>query len=136
MTRRHGLATKPCSVADARTRLAAASDFLRACAVLEDSGVGNDVVATNAIMAAIAACDAICCATLKKHSASGNHGDAADVLKQVDKSLGDDLGKILGYKSAVSYGTQATTDSQTKTCVRVAAKLFERAQQAVQNAVG
>lgn len=136
MTRRRGPATKPCSVADARTRLAAASDFLRACTVLEDSSISNDVVASNAILAAIAASDAICGAKRQERSASGNHGDAADLLKLIDKPLGDDLAKILGYKNNASYGTRAISDPEMKTCVRVATKLFERAQQALQGAIG
>lgn len=91
--------TRPCSRADAQTRLRAASQFLTMCDLGDDdASIGNDVVATNAIHAAIAAADAICCARLKLHSASGNHQDAATLLGTVDRKLGDDLARVLGLK--------------------------------------
>lgn len=135
MTRRRGAATKPCSIAEARARLRSASEYLRACSLLEE-GVSNEVVASNAILAAIAAADAICGATRRERSASGNHGDAADLLKQVDKALGTDLAKILGYKNTAAYGTREMSDGEKKTCLRVAEQLFERAQRELQATPG
>ena len=82
--------TRACTPGDARTRLESASEFLAAVDLLADSlaGIGNDVVATNAINGAIAAADAIWCVRLKIRSASGNHGDAAELLRMVDPKLG------------------------------------------------
>lgn len=54
-----------CSLADARARLTDAGSFLRAAELLDDP----DVVATNAVIAAIAASDAICCVALGARAA-------------------------------------------------------------------
>ena len=111
----NGRSSKPrsCTIAEARDRLKLASDFLAAFDVLDlaEIPIGNDVLASNAIYAAIAAADAICCARRQERSASGNHNDAA-------------------------YGTRPTTDAEVKTCLRVAKQLVEAAQVAVQGARG
>jgi hypothetical protein len=128
--------TRQCNRADARVRLDDASRFLAAVDALETSAVhvGNDVLATNAIHAAIAAVDAYCCATLGQRSASGDHSDAAALLQGTDRKLGADFAKVLGYKNAAAYETRETTDDEVKTCRRVAAKLIEAAQKALQAA--
>ncbi len=75
-------------------------------------------------------------AVRRERSASGNHSDAADLLKLVDKSLGADLAKILGYKNNAAYGTREISDGERKTCLRVAGQLFERAQRELQATPG
>ena len=136
----NGRSSKPrsCTIAEARDRLKLASDFLAAFDVLDlaEIPIGNDVLASNAIYAAIAAADAICCARRQERSASGNHNDAADLLKTIDKGLGDNLARVLGYKNNAAYGTRPTTDAEVKTCLRVAKQLVEAAQVAVQGARG
>ena len=128
--------TRPSTAADARSRLASARQFLDALDALEASGtaISNDVLASNAILAAIAAADAICGARRQLQSASDNHNDAADLLRSIDKRHGDDLAKALAHKNAAAYSTRQTTDAEAKTCRRVAERLFEAAQQAVQGA--
>lgn len=133
MTTRRGR-TRECNRADARVRLDDATRFLAAVDTLASAGidVGNDVLATNAIHAAIAAADAYCCATLGQRSASGDHADAATLLRGADRKLGTEFAKVLGYKNAAAYETRETTDDEVKTCRRVAARLIEAAQQALQ----
>lgn len=58
----------PCTVTDAWARLHDATAFLEAAKCLQDP----DVVATNAIHAAIAAADVVCCVALRERSADGN----------------------------------------------------------------
>lgn len=137
MSGRRGTATKPCSAADARVRLGSARQYLDACDVLELAGtVSNDVVASNAILAAIAAADAICCAARQEHAGSGNHNDAADLLKLLNKALGEDLARILSYKNIAAYSTRGISDAEVKTCRRVAGRLFAEAQRVLQAAPG
>jgi hypothetical protein len=94
------------------------------------------VYANLAIVAAIAAADAICCATLRQQSTSGNHNDAVALLKTIDKQLGDDLARALRHKNGAAYSTRETTDTEVKTCRRTAERLFEAAQQALQRTHG
>ena len=67
--------TRECGGHDARARLRDARQFMEAAELLADAGNG-DVVATNAVHAAIAAADVLCCLALGRRSADGNH-DAA-----------------------------------------------------------
>ena len=53
--------------------------------------------------------------------------DAADLLKTIDKGLGDNLARVLGYKNDAAYGTRPTTDAEVETCLRVAKQLVEAA---------
>lgn len=137
MTRKESKTTI-CNTADARSRLTSATQFLTALDTLDASEIpiSNDVLATTAIHAAIAAADAICCARRQQHSSSGNHNDAAELLKTIDKQLGGELAKVLGYKNSAAYSTRETSPDQVKTCRRVAKSLVEAAQQAVQRATG
>ena len=52
--------TRDCDAADARARLQDARQFLEAAELLTEAGNG-DLVATNAVYAAIAAADVLCC---------------------------------------------------------------------------
>ena len=121
MTRKESNTTT-CNTADARAHLTSATQFLTALDTLDASEItiSNDVLATTAIHAAIAAADAICCARRQQHSSSGNHNDA----------------EVLGYKNSAAYSTRETSPDQVKTCRRVAKSLVEAAQQAVQRATG
>ena len=73
---------RDCSAADARARLNDARQFLQAAELLTAAGNG-DVVATNAVHAAIAAADVLCCLALGRRSADGNHETAVVLLEQV-----------------------------------------------------
>ncbi len=76
--------TRSCSVADARNRLAQAERFLEAADMYhgdEDPNAAN-VSANNAVMAAIAASDAACCAALDEHAQGQSHTEALDRFRQ------------------------------------------------------
>ena len=75
-------ARKPCDVEHARQRLVDARQFLEAAELLD----APDVVATNAVHAAIAASDAITCHALGERSSDQSHAAAVDLLRRVDSS--------------------------------------------------
>jgi hypothetical protein len=85
---------RACDVHQARQKLLDARQFLEAAELLD----APDVVATNAIHAAIAASDAITCSALAERSNDGNHGSAVELLRQVDVSLAATLKRALDRK--------------------------------------
>ncbi len=58
-----------------------------------------DVIATNAIHAAIAAADVITCQALGERSSDGNHQSAVELLRPVDASLASALRRALDRKT-------------------------------------
>lgn len=115
----------PCTLTDARARLHDAAAFLQAAKSLQDP----DVIATNAIHAAIAAADATCCVALRERSADGNHAAAIELLGRVDKSLSAALKRALDRKNQAAYESRDISVSDAKMCVRQADLLVAAARQ-------
>lgn len=92
--------TRDCDAADARARLHDARQFLEAAELLSEAGQG-DVVATNAVRAAIAASDVLCCLALGRRSADGNHESAVVLLEQVDTDQANQLRRADGTDPAI-----------------------------------
>lgn len=71
--------TRRCTKEHATNRLAQAERFLAAAALYdgEDDPSAANVSAANAVMAAIAAADAACCAALGEHAQGESHGPRA-----------------------------------------------------------
>lgn len=113
----------PCTVDDAKARLHDAEAFLEVCAIATD----HDVVATNAIHAAIAAADAICCVALRERSVDGNHAAAVDLLKRVDATLAGALSRCLNRKTQAAYESRDIGRKDVAVCVRQATVLIEEA---------
>jgi hypothetical protein len=109
----------PCTLADARARLRDAEAFLETAEMVENA----DVKATNAIHAAIAAADAICCVTLAERSADGNHAAAIALLSRVDGRLANALGRALGRRAQASYESRDISATDAESCVRQARAL-------------
>lgn len=123
MTARASGRRQPCTPADARARLVDADAFLEAATV----ATNPDVIATNAIHAAIAAGDAICCVALRERSADGKHTAAVELLTQVDQQLGAALGRALSRKTQAAYETRDISATDAAACVRQATALIQAA---------
>jgi hypothetical protein len=119
---------RPATVADARVRLTDAEAFLEAATV----ATNPDVIATNAIHAAIAAADAICCIALRERSADANHTAAVELLAQVDSRLSATLARALSRKTQAAYETRDISAADATACVRQATTLLEAARKRVQ----
>jgi hypothetical protein len=113
----------PCTVPDAKARLHDAEAFHEAAEISKDP----DVIATNAIHAAIAAADAICCMALRERSADGNHGAAFELLGEVDKTLAASFRRALDCKNQAAYEARDVAVSDARACVRQASLLIEAA---------
>jgi hypothetical protein len=92
-----------------------------------------DVVATNAIHAAIAAADAICCVALRERCADGNHTVAVELLARVDTKLAATLSRALNRKTQAAYESRDVTTKDAAACVRQATTLIEAARPRVLN---
>lgn len=121
---------KTCSPADARQRLHDADAFLETALLATDA----DGKATNAIHAAIAAADAVCCMALGERSADGNHSAAAMLLVTVDMRLGDALKRALDHKTQAGYESRDVRAQDAESCVSQATLLTEEAHARVQSA--
>jgi hypothetical protein len=117
----------PCTITDARARLHDATAFLEAAKCLQDP----DVIATNAIHAAIAAADAACCVALRERSADGNHAAAIELLGRVDKNLAAALKRALDRKNQAAYESRDISVSDATMCVRQADLLVAAARQRI-----
>lgn len=116
-----------CTVSDAKARLRDAEAFLETAEIADHA----DVVATNAIHAAIAAADAICCVALRERSADGNHGAAVQLLGRVDGKLANALSRSLNRKTQASYESRDIAAKDATACVRQATLLVDAARDRV-----
>lgn len=126
MSRKTGK-TENCTKADARTRLAQAELYAQVANMVlgEDDGASLSVAAGNAVLAAIAASDAICCHANGTRWRGQNHIDAVKHLESVtgDEKLAGLLAEVLDDKDAAHYGLGNVRLSKAKTAVRKAAQL-------------
>jgi hypothetical protein len=113
-----------CSAQQARQRLTDARQFLEAALLLD----APDVVATNAIHAAIAAADAITCHALGERSSDGNHSAAIQLLGAVDARLATSLKRALDRKTQASYESSDIAAADAANCVRWAQQLVRAAE--------
>jgi hypothetical protein len=124
MTRAKGI-TRPCTKADAQQRLKDAHEFLEAAELMEYP----DVIATNAIHAAVAATDALTCLVLGSRSADGNHRAAVEVLNDIDPKLGNCLRRALVFKTSAGYESTDVGSADASSCIRWAKQLIQAAEQ-------
>lgn len=91
-----------------------------------------NVAAGLAVLAGIAASDAICCARLRRRHRGDNHRDAADILRQATPD-GSDLAKLLlrllDLKDEAHYGVMVVASRKARDALRWAARLVERAEE-------
>ena len=116
---------RTCDLEDARKRLIDAKQFLEAALLLD----APDVIATNAIHAAIAAADVITCHALGERSSDGNHQSAVELLRTVDSTLASALKRALDRKTQAAYETSDLAASDAQSCVRWAQILTSAAEE-------
>ena len=126
----------PCGPSDAarRARLARAYLDLAEQAAADDTDESRNVAAGNAVLAAIAASDALTCLRLGRHSRGPDHNEATTLLKTIRPSgatLAKDLSTALGVKDAAHYGSVLIAATVLKSTLRAAVRLVEAAERAV-----
>lgn len=124
--------TQPCTRAEAKTRLAQAEKYLQLAVLARTEEEVSEAAATvavgNAVLAAIAASDAACCAALGRRARGQDHREATSVLADVQPG-GDAaaaaLSKLLSLKDTAHYGFINVSGQNVKTALRKAQELLD-----------
>lgn len=131
VTRRGGRTT-PCTRRDARTRLDQANAYLEVAelTVGERGDEWSSVAAGVAVLAGIAAADAIGCVRAGERSRGRDHRQAAVVLESATPdgaALADSLIRLLDVKDQAHDGTRVVSAAQARGSIRRARTLVDRA---------
>lgn len=125
--------TASCSPQQARERLRQASGFLwwaRTASEDVSDPINADVAASLAVLAGIAACDAICGNVLGYYSRSQNHADAAALLRSIEPGgaqLASKFRRLVATKDDAQYAPDTLSATAARTAVRHAGDLVEAA---------
>lgn len=125
--------TVDCNLRQARERLQYARAYLAAAelALVESGDEYAAVSAGNAVLAGIAAVDAICGHALRNCSRSPDHRDAIELVKSATSAgpeYGKSLGRLLDLKDAAHYGFTEFSRSDARKSVRLAESLVHGAE--------
>ena len=128
----------PCGPGEAQRRAALARTYLDVAvqAHLADSDEGRNVAAGNAVLAAIAASDALSCLRLGRHARGQAHNEAVTLLRTIrphGPQLARDLTTVLGVKDAAHYGSVFVSAGTLKSTLRAATRLVDAAEAALQD---
>jgi hypothetical protein len=131
MTPRHSGRVVTCTPAECRARRDQARAFLEVAElVLTEDRREAHVAAALAVLAGIAAADAICGLSLGKWSRGQDHNQAVDLLGEValrDTTLATKLRRLLADKDAAHYSPTLITVEKAKAMVRQASALLAEA---------
>jgi hypothetical protein len=125
-------------VADARTRLKTARAYLEVADLVlgeKEREEYLNVAAGLAVLAGIAASDAICCARLRIRHRGDDHRGAADLLRTATpdgSNLARVLLRLLDLKDEAHYGVMVVAARKANDAVRWARTLVDRASQEVE----
>jgi hypothetical protein len=112
--------TQPCNRSDAIARIAQADSYLNVAELVlsDESEIANaGVAASLAVLAAIAASDAACCAKLAKRPRGQSHSEAVAVLSSVKPGrpgMAKDLQRLVDRKGSSHYGMTSTLAQQPR----------------------
>lgn len=101
--------TSNCSRHDAATRLKQAMSFAELAEIADtgtDTGPERSAAVSNAVLAGVAAADAICCVRLGLHASGDDHYGAARLLREVadvGQEAAASLSTLLGLKQKAQY---------------------------------
>jgi hypothetical protein len=125
--------TAPCGITESRTRLKTARAYLEVARATLDERAGDEflsVAAGLAVLAGIAATDAICCVRRRCRHRGDDHRQAADLLRSAvpdGSQLAATLLRLLDAKDEAHYGVIVVSVRRAGEVVRWAGKLVERA---------
>lgn len=128
--------TQTCTRPEAKRRLTHAQQFLQVAEIAADDQredgsleYGNAAAAL-AVLAGIAATDAICCSSLGRRSRADDHDQAAQLVLQVDR-IGTDAAKalrgLIRLKNDAQYGFYNVGQSELTGALRRAQTLIDLA---------
>ena len=128
MTSKKG-ATSMCGPVQAKNRLDVAKHYqeLAHLKAKEKQGAARNVAVGNAVLAGIAASDALCCWHLGERSSSSSHSDSVALLAKFDKKLAKHLSILIGDKTSSHYGERFIGVETLKSCLRAMDQLVSAA---------
>jgi hypothetical protein len=127
--------TAACDVAEGRTRFRTAQAYLNVAASVLDERDRDEylnVAAGLAVLAGIAASDAICCIRLGCRHRGDDHRGAADLLRTATPDGGElakTLLRLLDLKDAAHYGVLVVASRKARDALRWSGRLVDRARQ-------
>ncbi|HZI96628.1 MAG TPA: hypothetical protein VFD41_03775 [Actinomycetales bacterium] len=121
-----------CGRGEALSRTDVAERYLTVAelAAEDDAHASRNVAVGNAVLAGIAASDALCCLRLGRRSRGQDHHAAVDLVRHVDATLARDLDRLLRLKDTAHYGDQFISSDKVISSVRAAQRLVEAAREA------
>lgn len=124
-----------CGLAEARTRSKVARLYLDVAELAADEQVDHarNVAAGNAVLAGIAASDAICCMELGVRHRGQDHQGAIALLTRapVRGGLARDLATLLSIKAPAHYGDRYVSEAKLTAVLRAAGRLVDGPESAV-----
>jgi hypothetical protein len=120
--------TEQCGRRQAMARLDQARAFLDVAKLVGDQ---DDVAASLAVLAGIAASDAVCCVALGRRPRSQDHRQAIDLLRQiagVGGAMARDLGRLLAIKDDAHYGVLHVSGQRVTAAIRQAGRVVDTAE--------
>lgn len=122
-------ATRPADRRWARGRRDVGRKYLEVAELVEsEDRQAVNVCVGLAVLAGIAAADAICASALGESYSGTDHAAAASLLERVDGDLGRKLRSLIALKPAAHYGNTLLTPGQRLTALRAARALVDEAQ--------
>lgn len=123
----------PCGAEEARERVQYAQEQLALAEVATPWADAAERKASGAcaVLAAIAAADAVCCRRLGRRSRDQDHRAAVDLLKRVvpeGAALAKDLDMVLADKDVMQYGVALVTAERHLRLMRAARRLVAAAE--------
>jgi hypothetical protein len=125
--------TAQCGKREARARLTTARAYLDVATTVLDEQSRDEflnVAAGLAVLAGIAASDAICCARLRHLHRGDDHRGATDLLKKAvpdGAKLSNSLARLLDLKDEAHYGVMMVSAGKARGAARWAETLVTRA---------
>ena len=124
--------TRKGSREQAKSRRALASKYPEVADLIEsEDGEAINVCVGLAVLAGIAAGDAICLYATGERYSGSDHSGAADLLARVDAALGKRLHQLVAFKPRSHYGEDLLTTEDRKSALRAARTLVDAAEQRV-----
>lgn len=122
------LTIKPTLPGEGRRRRQVAEKYLEVASLIEsEDGASINVCVGVAVLAGIAAADAICAAAIGERYSGQDHEAAAELLGRVDTNLGKQLRDLVALKTTSHYGFGLLSPTQRKAAVRCASALVAEA---------
>ena len=97
----------------------------------DDDLATPNVAASLAVLAGIAASDAVCCVALGRRPRSQDHRQAIDLLRQiagVGGAMARDLGRLLAIKDDAHYGVLHVSGQRVTAAIRQAGRVVNTAE--------